>query len=458
MAKDWEKLAGEKGVEIPSGRLDRMWRVGKLGMGVGVKTALRKAGNLIRPESEKRRAADRDFLATQARDVTRVLGQMKGGAMKIGQLLSSDPDLLPPEFLEELTSLQKEAPPMTWRQVQGQIERAFDQSVESVFAWFDPEPIGSASIGQVHRARLHSGEDVAVKIQYPGVRDSLDADMRNLRTVMTIGRVVAEGKRLDAWADEIKDAILQESDYTQEAANLATYSEFLNEREGVRVPRPYPEWSRTEVLTMEYIEGTKLDEALMAMPDGPEKVELCERFIATYSWMLHDRYQLHCDPHPGNFLLDENGDLVFLDFGCVKDIDVRFADGILDMLDACWTGDDRRASSLYVELGFGGSDADEALFEPTLLRSYHEIVLAPLITDVDFDFEAWEMRKGVQSFMMRHPVLLKWVPPAEGLMVFRVMGGIKGLMTRVGGRINVHRLAVETARRAGRLTYSLPPG
>ncbi len=455
MARDWEKLAGEEGVDIPSGRLDRMWRVGKLGVGVGVKTAFRKAGNMLRSKTDERAEQDREFYVKQAREMTRVLGQMKGAAMKLGQLLSSDPDMLPPEFMQELTALQKDSAPMTWRQVTSQIEKAFDRPVDVVFSYFDPEPIGSASIGQVHRATLSSGEDVAVKIQYPGLRDSLDADMKNLKTILSLGRVMVDAKRLDAYADEIKQAILEESDYTLEAQNLATYREVLAEREGVRVPKPYPEWSRTEVLTMEYIGGEKLDEKLIALPAGAEKLSLCERFVGTYSWMLHDRYQLHCDPHPGNFLVTDDGELVFLDFGCVKDTDVRFTDGLLDILDACWQNDDQRAADLYVKLGFGGSDPDPELFEPTLLREYHEIAMAPLIRDEEFDFAKWEMRKELQSFVLKHPVFFKWVPPAEGLMIIRVMGGIKGLFTKVGGKLNVHRMAVDTARRAGRLTKEL---
>lgn len=455
MARDWEKLAGERGVDIPSGRMDRLWRVGKLGVGVGVKTAFRKASNMLRTDDHNRAEQDREFYLKQARDISRVLGQMKGAAMKVGQLLSSDPDMLPPEFMEELTVLQKDSPPMTWLQVQDQVERAFDRPIDAVFSYFNPEPVGSASIGQVHRARLATGEEVAVKIQYPGVRDSLDADMKNLESLLTIGRVVADAQRLRSYAAEIKQSILEESDYTQEAANLARFVDVLGEREGVRVPRPFPEWTRTEVLTMEYIEGRKLDEALLDLPHGAEHESLCTRFVGTYSWMLHDRYQLHCDPHPGNFIVDEHGNLVFLDFGSVKDTDVTFTDGILDILDACWQGEDERACDIYHRLGFGGTNADRDLFKPDILRQYHEIVLAPLIRDEVFDFAGWEMRKALQSFAMKHPVFFKWVPPAEGLMPFRVMGGIKGLLTKVGARINVHRMTVDTARRAGRLTREL---
>ena len=168
--------------------------------------------------------------------------------------------------------------------------------------------------------------------------------------------------------------------------------------------------------------------------------------------MLHVRYELHCDPHPGNFLVDEAGNLVFLDFGCVAPIDPKFADGLLDLLDACWHGDDDRAAGIYLRLGFGGSRADESLFDPDVLRTYHDICLAPLIRDEEFDFSSWEMHSRLNRFIFENPVFLRWVPPAEGLMVFRVMSGIKGLFTKVGARLNVREMAVDLARDCGRLS------
>lgn len=420
-------------------------------MGVGMKTAWRKAAGAILP-GKSRPAKDRAFYAAQAREVTRVLGQMKGAAMKLGQLLSTDPDMVPPGFADALVGLQKQAPPMTWLTVRRQVEENFDRPIEAVFSWFDPEPIGAASIGQVHRGRLLSGEEVAVKIQYPGITASLDSDLKNVKTAMTLAKVLYESSRIDEYFGEIRDALEQECDYRIEAANLAEYAQVLASRERVRVPRPHPAWTTREVLTMEYLEGVKIDEHLAAMPTGAERTELCERFVATHSWMLHDRYQIHCDPHPGNFLVQADGTLVFLDFGCVKSCDARFADGILDILDACWQHDDERAAAVYRELGFGASDAPASLFDPKTLRQYHEIVLEPLITDCDFEFARWEMRRRLQSFVMSNPVFLRWVPPAEGLQIFRVMGGIKGLMVKSDAKLNVYRMAVETARRAGRLT------
>lgn len=453
MARKWDKLAGESGLDVPEGRLARLVRMGKLGMSVSASTVARKVGSVLMPgDAEARLAGDGLFRTKQAEKILEVLGQMKGATMKVGQMLSADPDLLPPEFIQTLTQLQHQAPPMTWRTVSAQVERAFDRPIEDVFRWFDPEPIGSASIGQVHRGTLKSGEDVAVKVQYPGVAESLESDLSNLASMLNLGRVLVDRRRLNDYLSEVRRAIIAEADYEAEGRNLDRFSMFLAERAGVRAPIHFAEWTRPTVLTMEFVAGQKLDTALAAMTDEAERTDLLTRFIETYVWMFHERLELHADPHPGNFIVDEAGDLVILDFGCVKSCDPAFADGVLDIMDACWQRDDERVARLYRELGFGRNDPDPKIFDPRLLRAYHEIALAPFLRDEAFDFAGWDLRRQMQGFVREHPAFLKLVPPAEGLLVFRVMSGIKGLLNKSGARINVHGMAVETARRRGRLS------
>jgi predicted unusual protein kinase regulating ubiquinone biosynthesis (AarF/ABC1/UbiB family) len=456
MARNWDKLAGESGLDVPEGRIARLVRMGKLGVSVSASTVARKVGSVLMPgDAAARLTGDGLFRTRQAEKIVEVLGQMKGATMKVGQILSADPDLLPPEFIQTLTQLQHQAPPMTWRTVSSQVERAFDRPIDEVFRWFDPEPIGSASIGQVHRGTLKTGQEVAIKVQYPGVAESLESDLSNLASMLNLGRVLVDRRRLDDYLAEVRLAIIAEADYEAEGRNLDRFHAILAEREGVRVPRHYAEWTRPTVLTMEFVAGTKLDEALEAMTDTAARSALLMRFIETYAWMFHERLELHADPHPGNFIIDESGALVMLDFGCVKSCDPAFADGVLDIMDACWQQDDQRVARLYRELGFGRNDPDPRIFDPALLRRYHEIALAPFLHDAEFDFAAWDLRRRMQEFVMEHPVFLKLVPPAEGLLVFRVMSGIKGLLNKMGARLNVHRMAVETARRRGRL--SAPP-
>lgn len=452
MARDWDKLAGERGREIPASRFKRLLRVGKLGVSVTTKTVARKVSQRLIPGLRTNGTELDPFLLGQAEKVLKVLGELKGATMKVGQILSSDPELVPPEFMDALTALQRDAPPMTYRQVKEVIEDALDRPMEAVFDFFDPDPIGSASIGQVHRATLATGEDVAIKVQYPGVRDSLHSDLKNLASLLTLGRVFVDRRRLDEYLAEVRDKLVEEADYVAESHQLAHFHDLFEGREGVRVPRPFPEWTRPNVLTMEFVPGDKLDEALLARPQGEARNGLLERFVQTYSWMLHDLYELHSDPHPGNFILDPRGDLVILDFGCVKQVDHAFADGVLDILDACWQHDHARAAGVYQRLGFGKDGADPRIFEPERLREYHAIILEPFLHDRVWDFGKWEIRERVQRFVLRNPAFIKMVPPAGGLLVFRVLSGVKGLLNKLDGELNIHRLAVDVARRRGRLT------
>ncbi|MEZ4461645.1 MAG: DUF6800 family protein [bacterium] len=447
MAKDWEKLAGEKGERVKSGKLERMMRLGGVGAGVAASSIAGKFRNMIGGGDE----ALKDNHRKNAQRMVGVLGQLKGASMKVGQILSADPELLPPEFAEGLAQLQKDAPPMTWNTVKAQIESALDRPIEDVFDTFDPDPVGAASIGQVHRARLRTGEDVAVKIQYPGVSDALESDLDALKSMLALGRTFVERERMDNYFKEIRDVLMDEADYTKEAGNLERFSEYLKAKPNFRVPKPFREWTRPTVLVMEFIEGTKLDEALAAMEPDERNVWL-ERWIDIYVWMFHELMELHADPHPGNFLIDANNKLVMLDFGCVRSFPAPFADGILEVLDTVWQNEPERALKIYKDIGFGGDAYDPDAFDPEVVANYHDIVLAPFLRDEPFEFAKWQPTLESNAFVMRNPAFMVLTPPPDALMYFRVLSGIKGLLSKFDARINIYELAVETARRRGVLT------
>jgi predicted unusual protein kinase regulating ubiquinone biosynthesis (AarF/ABC1/UbiB family) len=165
--------------------------------------------------------------------------------------------------------------------------------------------------------------------------------------------------------------------------------------------------------------------------------------------MFHECQELHIDPHPGNFMLDAEDNIVILDFGCVKTFTPEFTDGFLSILDACWQDDPQRALDLYVSLGYASGTAE---LDPNLLREYHQFFLAPFLKDEPYDFGNWTPGRDARAFMMSHPSFLKLIPPAEALPYFRVLSGIKGLLGRMDATVNVCRMAVETAERRGVLT------
>ncbi len=447
MSEDWEELAGEKGEEVPTGRLRRFVKLGSMGAKVTASTVTGKLTGLLKRDPDKSAEHFEKLYEKNAHRVVDVLGELKGASLKIGQLLSADPELLPDDFSQGLTSLQRDVPPMRYSTVKTQIEEAFDRPIETVFEYFSDEPIGSASIGQVHRARLESGAEVAVKVQYPGVVDSLDSDLKTLRQFLVYGKVAIDGDRMDEYFEEVRRIVLEEADYESEAENLARLHPVLAERDGFTSPKPYPEWTRPTVLVMEYMEGEKLDDALAAMEDDSRRMELLERWVNNYAWMFHEAHLLHADPHPGNFLLDEDDQIVMLDFGCVKDVDPEFADGILEALVAYWAGDSARALEAYQRVGYGVDEADD--IDLDLLAKYHDIILACFARNEPFDFGDWRPALEGKKFMLRHPSFLKLTPPSEGLAFFRVLSGIKGLLYKMDAKINVYRGAVEIAERRG---------
>jgi predicted unusual protein kinase regulating ubiquinone biosynthesis (AarF/ABC1/UbiB family) len=440
---DWEELGGEKGKKVQTGRLGRALKLGKLATRVGgsvIAQGIRGRSNSTQAKVE--------MLQRNAHRVVEAMGELKGAAMKVGQMLSVDPDLLPAEVADHLARLQRNAPPMDFATVREQIEGEFDKPLEDLFRFFDPEPLGAASIGQVHRATRFDGREVAVKIQYPGVVASLDADLRNLKSMLTLGRVIVDKERLDAWIEEARHAVMMEADYRSEAENLAFFHEQLADRPGVRCPEPHLDLTTRHVLTMEFIEGDKLDEAVLAIEDPVERARVVENFISVFVWMFHELMQLHADPHPGNFMLDREGNVVLLDFGAVRAFEPLYADGVLRLLVSYWDGDIVQMRRVFREMGFGTED-DTSVPSVEKLRAYHDIVLEPIATDRAFNFTGWAMHERVRRYLKNNLEFLKFVPPAELMMYFRVVAGMKGFMTKVDTPLNLHRLARETAVRRG---------
>ncbi len=445
MAKDWEKLAGDRGRRVETGRIGRALKLGKL--------AGKVAGSTVKAGIARAAGSTADPIAAaamrNARHIVDVMGEMKGAAMKVGQLLSADPDLVAPEFADKLAALQQSAPPMTFNTVSKVIEDALDQQIPALFSFFDPEPLGSASIGQVHRATLRDGRPVAVKVQYPGIKASLDSDLRNLGTLLRSARVFLSRERADEFVAEARVTILAEADYAAEGRNLERFKGLLGGLEGVIVPAPVLEHTAETVLVMEYVEGRKLDEALAEISDKAERSRICDRFVESFVVMFHDLQVIHGDPHPGNFMLSSTGEVVLLDFGCVRDFPVETTDGILRLLLAFWDDDMGKVSRLLQEQGFGRDGGRMPSHE--VLRTYLHLILAPLVERAPFNYSRWSVHGRARAYVLKNPDMLRLVPPAELLLYFRVLAGMKGLMTRVDAEVDLRRMAEDACRRRGLL-------
>jgi predicted unusual protein kinase regulating ubiquinone biosynthesis (AarF/ABC1/UbiB family) len=254
--------------------------------------------------------------AKAGRRMTTELQDLRGPAMKLGQLLSLQAGVLPEEALTELATLQRSAPGMHPSLVRAQFKAAMGVQPEALFKSFDEKPFAAASLGQVHRAVTRNGELVAVKIQYPGIRDAVQNDFKLLRTVAAASQM----KRYlpDPLMNELEQQIIAETDYAREATNVDFFHQALSPLGFVSTPRAYPELSRGSVLTLSMVEGDHLDEFLAMRPSQRLRDLVGERLLELFYYQVVKVEALHADPHWGNYLFRRDGTIGLVDFGCVK--------------------------------------------------------------------------------------------------------------------------------------------
>lgn len=266
---------------------------------------------------EKRQAKRKQAVLRTAEDVTRTMGEMKGAAMKLGQVLSLMTGVLPDEMATELATLHSSAPPMAYGLVEQVFEREYGQPPDRVFRKFQKEPFAAASIGQVHRAQLRDGTPVAVKVQYPGVRQAIEHDLANVGMMLGLGGFIARGLDVQTIVKELKEGIRAELDYLHEAAWQQRFFDAFAGHGFIRVPRVYHELTTSTVLVQEYIKGRPFADA-RAWPQA-ERNRLGEIVYRFCFGSLYRHRLFNGDPHPGNYLLLDDGTVAFVDYGCVAE-------------------------------------------------------------------------------------------------------------------------------------------
>ena len=320
-------MAQEK---IPTSRVRRTATVGRLAASEAVKQFGTRAANMARGEEAAQEASARRQLET-AKQIVAALGTMKGAAMKLGQVMSFlDVGLVPEEhreeFQRELAKLRDAAPTVSFKQMKHVIEEDLEAKVSEVFAEFDEEPIAAASIGQVYRAKLAEdiasqpgGREVAVKVQYPGVASAVRADLQNLDMIMRLLKRMTPSLDVKAVTAEIRDRIGEELDYELEAQNQRSLARIFRGHPFIAVPEVVSELSRERVLVTEFVQGTGFEE----LKDRPqaERNRVGEIVFRFFLGCLYRHRQFSGDPHPGNFMLLEDGRVAFLDFGLFKRIE-----------------------------------------------------------------------------------------------------------------------------------------
>ncbi|WP_201567179.1 ABC1 kinase family protein [Psychrobacter immobilis] len=268
-------------------------------------------------DEEKRLQARSELMQDVGIQIAETLGEMKGAVMKVGQIASQYKDVFPPEVATALEKLQKDAPPMPYAQIRAQIERELKAPVDQLFTMFEETPFAAASIGQVHRAILPSGQKVVVKVQYPDVDENCDSDLKQVRMALKIAGVLNMSKQLqEQLFNEIRQSLHDELDYVKEAHNLQVFGAFHTDDQGLIIPKVINSHSTRRVLTLTEEIGETLTVA--ATWNNETKQKIAKRLFHFTAGQLFGLYRMHCDPHPGNFAFRHDGSVVAYDFGGIR--------------------------------------------------------------------------------------------------------------------------------------------
>lgn len=268
-------------------------------------------------DEEKRLQARSELMQDVGIQIAETLGEMKGAVMKVGQIASQYKDVFPPEVATALEKLQKDAPPMPYVQIRTQVERELKASIHELFTEFEEVPFAAASIGQVHKATLPSGQKVVVKVQYPDVDENCDSDLKQVRMALKIAGVLNMSRDLqDQLFNEIRQSLHDELDYIKEAHNLRVFGTFHAEDDGLIIPKVIASHSSKRVLTLTEEMGETL--AVASTWDNDIKQKIAERLFHFTAGQLFGLYRMHCDPHPGNFAFRSDGSVVAYDFGGIR--------------------------------------------------------------------------------------------------------------------------------------------
>lgn len=297
--------------------------------------------------------------------------------IKLGQLLSTRFDLLPPAYTEALTRLQDSVEPFPFEQVREIVEDELGARIKDLFATFDEEPLAAASLGQVHRATTRSGRDVVVKVQRPDVRETVRGDMDALDTVTGLAdkhTSVGRSYGLNQLLRQFRRSLVDELDYRREARNLLRFIELTCEHDRLVVPEPVMQLTTTRVLTMDHIEGRKVTDlgplALIDLDARP----LVEQLFHCYLRMILDDGVLHADPHPGNLLVTDDGRLALLDLGMVATVPRRVQAHVTKLLLAINDGEGEEAAAVLADMGHPLEDHDAAAFRDDVAHLVSEAV------------------------------------------------------------------------------------
>ena len=360
------------------------------------------------------------------------LSELKGPAMKLAQIMSQWDDLLPPDLAEELSRLQRQAEPMPWPRIREALVMQYGE-LDSHFRDIEERPFASASMGQVHKAVTHAGETVVLKVQYPGLADVLESDLKQVKRIMGLGRwFKVPQARLDALFEELAAGLRDELDYRAEADAMARYRERYQADSRLVIPEPLFELSGQHVLAMRFVGGTPLRDLESADDDTRQKIA-----VALADWITEELFtygELHADPHAGNFAADDQGRLVIYDFGAVIPVPETRLKAMMQLLNATLAHDPMAMDEALMLMG--GRQGQGAPL--SLYRESAECV-APLFSPGEQDFSDVRVHRRLRELTPKvWGAMDRLQPPADTLLLSRALNGHYWNLVRLQARLDMH--------------------
>ena len=378
--------------------------------------------------------------AEHAAELTAALGGLKGPLMKVAQIMSTIPDALPKEYVQELQQLQANAPAMGWPFVKRRMAAELGGGWQGKFKSFEHEAAAAASLGQVHRAVGHDGVALACKLQYPDMASAVEADLSQLSIIFSIYERYDRAIHTKEIHGEIGDRLREELDYELEGRHMALYRHMLASEKHVHLPEPQLDLSTKRLLTMSWIEGKPVMQMLVGKPSLELRNRIAYNMFRAWYVPFYEYGVIHGDPHLGNYTMRPNGDVNLLDFGCIRIFEPKFVKGVIDLYFALLNDDRDLAVSAYESWGFKGLSREVI----DVLNRWAHFVYGPLLEDKERKIQdaetgvyGREVAEGVHAELRRlGPV----TPPKEFVFMDRAAIGLGSVFMHLKAEINWYRL------------------
>ena len=380
---------------------------------------------------------------SSARHLYDLAVRRQGLLIKFGQILGSRPDLIPDEYIAVLSRLQDQVPPRPFDVIRRRIERQLERPLADVFSRFEEKPIAAASLAQVHRATLHDGRDVAVKVQYPGIETIVQNDLRNIRFLLRILSRFERNLDFSPLIEEISHNVPLELDFINEGHNAEIIARNFEGRDDIIVPKIIWEYSTRRVLVMEYLEGIKITDLAGLERARIDSQAVAQLVIDAYCEQLYLHGMFHADPHPGNLFVQPGPKLIMLDFGLCRQLDEKFRLGYARLVNAMLTWNIPDMVQAFLDLGVKVRNPSDTAVYLELGRGFTEVGQeGRAYADPDLVAEANQrMSRAIRA----NPIT---DIPREFLLVGRVVGLLSGLGKHLDSRVNMIETIVPYTRAA----------